>query len=184
LPLVLQDRLIEDAKLGGAALEQLVTAVWPEAYRIALGILRDASLAEDAAQDACAAMARSLPALKTTAHFRSWAYRAIVNHAITTGRRHPRTRLLDATADHAIDADRSDAIDLYRALAKLSHIQRAVVLMHYYAGLDSGEIATATGLPRSTIRFHLMLARRALRAALSAQDFPASPSQEAISNAH
>jgi len=182
MPLDFEDELIESAKSGGAALECLIAAVWPEAYRIALSILRDAGLAEDAAQDACAAMARSLGTLKNSASFPAWCYRTIVNHAITAGRRRPRTQALDTLAERAIHVDRSDALDLYRALAELSYVQRAVVLMHYYAGLDSGEIAAATGLPRSTIRFHLMLARQALRRALAGYDTRTLPPEEVLSN--
>ena len=81
--------------------------------------------------------------------------------------------------------DHSDALDLYNALAALPHKWRGAVILHYYAGLNSGEIAAATGLPRSTIRFHLMLARKRLRKALSTLDTQAIPnSQEAVSDAH
>jgi len=53
-----------------------------------------------------------------------------------------------------------------RQIAALPLEQRAAVVLHYYVGLKSSEIAAATGLPASTIRFHLMLARRALRKTL------------------
>ncbi|MBC5829050.1 MAG: hypothetical protein GIW98_02525 [Candidatus Eremiobacteraeota bacterium] len=55
--------------------------------------------------------------------------------------------------------------------------------MRYYVGLNSGEIAAATGLPSSTVRFHLMLARRRLRKALSATTARTiQPSQEVFSD--
>ena len=63
--------------------------------------------------------------------------------------------------------DRSDALDLYKALAALPPVQRAAIVLRYYADLSSAEIAAATGLPASTVRFHLMLARRKLRKVLS-----------------
>jgi RNA polymerase sigma-70 factor (ECF subfamily) len=159
--------------------------VWPEAYRLAFSILRDVGLAEDAAQEACAAMARSLPTLKTASVFSSWMYTIIVNHAITAARRRPHTQTLDALADREIHFDHSDAIDLHRALAALPVVQRGAIILHYYTGLTSGEISAATGLPSSTVRFHLMLARRTLRKALSKIDASAiHPSEEIISNVH
>jgi len=185
VPLALESGLIESARSGGTGLERLVTAVWPEAYRIAFSILRDRGLAEDAAQEACAAMARSLPALKHTDAFCAWSYRIIVSHAITMARRRPRTQMLDALNDRAIHFDQSDALDLYNALAALPLVQRGAILLHYYAGLNSSEIAAAIGVPSSTVRFHLMLARRTLRKALSTADARAvQPSEEVLSDVH
>ena len=87
--------------------------------------------------------------------------------------------------NQAVHFDVSDSLDLHNALATLSVKQRGAVILHYYAGLNSGEIAAATGLPRSTVRFHLMLARIRLRKALSTMDagvIPSSP--EALSDVH
>lgn len=185
MPLTLESGLIESARSGGTGLEHLIAAVWPEAYRIAFSILRDVGLAEDAAQEACAAMARSLPALKNPGVFYAWSYKIIVNNAITVARRRPRTQTLDTLTDHGIHFDQSDALDLYKALAALPFAQRGAIILHYYAGLNSGEIAAAAGLPSSTVRFHLMLARRTLRKALSKTDArPRQPSEEVLSDVH
>lgn len=179
MALRIETDLIESAMANEAALERLINRVWPEAYRIAFSILQDRGLAEDAAQDACASIARSLPKLKSTSVFRSWSYKIIVNRAITTARQRPKTLTLDTLGDRGVHFDHSDALDLCNALATLPLEQRAAIILHYYGGLNSGEVAVATGLPSSTIRFHLMLARRALRKALCAPDL-----QEALSNVH
>jgi len=185
VPLALESGLIENARSGRAGLERLIAAVWPEAYRIAFSILRDRGLAEDAAQEACATMASSLATLKNAGAFRGWSYRIIANHAITVARRRPHTQPLDALAEREIRFDQSDALDLYEALAALPVEQRTAVILHYYAGLTSGEIAASIGLPSSTIRFYLMLARRALRKALTAAGVHvAQPSKEVLSNVH
>ena len=180
MPLALDNRLIDSARLGGDGLERLIAGVWPEAYRIAFSILRDRGLAEDAAQDACAAIARSLTGLKSTGGFPAWSYKIIVNHAITASRRRPQTQALDAVADRGVAFDQSDALDIHNALGALPVVQRAAILLHYYVGLNSGEIAAATGLPSSTVRFHLMLARRALRKALSSKAEPTLQSSDEV----
>jgi RNA polymerase sigma-70 factor (ECF subfamily) len=167
VPLSVEPELVESARLGGESLDWLIAAVWTEAYRVAFGILRDRGLAEDAAQEACAAIARGLPALKNAGAFRTWSYRIMANRAITTARGRQRLQTLDAAGDRAVEFDRSDTLDLYNALALLPAAQRAVVILHYYIGLNSREIADAIELPAPTVRFHLMLARRALREALS-----------------
>jgi RNA polymerase sigma-70 factor, ECF subfamily len=181
MPLTISAGTVDDARNGGAALERLIVVVWPEAFRLALTILRDRGLAEDAAQEACAAIARTLPRLRSSGAFSAWAYKAMAAHALDVARRRRRLVALDSVADRAVTFDRSDALDLYRALEALSPKQRAATVLHYYAGLRSGEIAAAIGVPPSTVRFHLMLARRNLRKALSA---PAPiVSTEVISNA-
>jgi RNA polymerase sigma factor (sigma-70 family) len=185
VPLTVDRATIEGAGSSSACLERLIAIVWPEAYRIAFSILRDPGLAEDAAQEACAAIASALHGLKNADAFAAWSYRIIVNHAITTARRHPKPLSLDTQTDCGIRFDESDALDLYRALAALPVVQRAVIVLHYYAGLNSSEISHATGLPRSTVRFHLMLARRALRRALSTADSSSTQlSTGAISDVH
>ncbi len=174
MPLTIEPRIIEKAQVATEELEPLVAAVWPEAYRLALTILRDRGLAEDAAQEACATIARSLTSLKNLDAFPAWSHKIIVRHALVSARRRPITRSLDALGDLSVGFDRRDALDLYGALAELTPLQRAAILLHYYAGLSSAEIAAATGIPSSTVRFHLMRARKALRAALCAGSTPLS----------
>jgi len=183
--LTLESKFIEDAQGGGEGLERLISQVWPEAYRIAFSILQDRGLAEDAAQDACVSIARSLDTLQNAKVFRSWSYKIIVNHAITTARRRPQTQRLDTVLDAGVHFNDPESLDLYDALARLPLTQRAAILLHYYGGLNSRDIGEATGLPSSTIRFHLMLARRALRKALSAtQTQTALSSKETLSDVH
>lgn len=182
MPLTLEAGAVEDAARGGEALERLIAAVWPEAFRVAVTILRDRGLAEDAAQDACVAIARGLPRLRSKSAFSAWAYKTIAAHALTVARRRRHALPLEAVADRATPLDGGDAIDLHRALATLSPQQRAATLLHYYAGLRSEEIAAAIGVSASTVRFHLMLARKNLREALSAPIAPTAPSSEVVSH--
>jgi RNA polymerase sigma-70 factor, ECF subfamily len=168
VPLHFESHLIERAQSErGAALERVIEAVWPEAYRIAASILRDRGLAEDTAQEACVAIVGGLPKLRDRSTFAAWCYTIIVNRAVSAARSRRTTEPLEAVDRREVRFDNDEALDLGAALASLPVRQRAAVILHYYAGLSSREIAEATGLPRSTIRFHLMLARRRLRAALS-----------------
>jgi RNA polymerase sigma-70 factor (ECF subfamily) len=183
VPLVFDRATVERARSDAGALDALIGAVWPEAYRLALTVLRDHGLAEDAAQEACAAIVRFLPSLKDPGAFRTWSYKIIARHALDAARRRPRTTDLDTLCAHAIDSERSDALDLYAGLAALTPLQRTTILLHYYAGLRSQEIGEAIGIPPSTVRFHLMLARRALRKALGAATLN-RPYNEVLSDVH
>lgn len=183
MPLTIEPGVVESARAGSEALEPLLAAVWPEAYRLALTILRDRGLAEDAAQEACAAIARSLTSLKNSDAFAAWSYKIILSHALASARRRRPNQSLDALASQGVGFDRSETLDLYDALASLTPLQRAAILLHYYAGLSSAEIGAAAGLPSSTVRFHLMRARRALRTALSVTSNALSY-DEALTDAH
>lgn len=171
--------LIEGARAGGADLDRLLTCVWPEAYRVALGILRDRGLAEDAAQEACALVARKLGTLKDADVFRAWMYKIVVNGAITLGRRRRPADALETGRERGVASDPTERLDLHRALAALPLRQRAAVLLHYYAGLNSSEIGEACGFPPGSVRFQLMLARRALRKALAVDSTSEPYSKEA-----
>ncbi|HTV92673.1 MAG TPA: RNA polymerase sigma factor [Verrucomicrobiae bacterium] len=166
-------------KIDREELDRLLIQTWPDAYRIAFGILHDRGLAEDAAQEACALVARKIAALKDASAFRAWLYRIVVNCAISLGRRRHPTDALDAAGERGITTDPAERLDLYNALAALPLRQRAAVLLHYYAGLNSAEIADACGFPPGSVRFQLMLARRALRKALATEIRAESYAKEA-----
>lgn len=167
MPLQIDPALLERARSDPGAIEQLIALIWPETFRIAVHILRDPAMAEDAAQDACVAIARSIPKLRQDSAFGSWAYKIAVNATLAAQRGRVRTVPLDERTDSPIHFESTDALDLHRAMIRLSPRQRAAVLLHYYAGFTSKEIAESVGLPAATVRFDLMLARRALRNALN-----------------
>lgn len=123
-------------------------------------------------------MARSLPTLKDARTFSAWLYRIVANRALSAARKVRPTVPIDA-AECVAHFDSSDAIDLYSALATLPVDQRAAIVLHYYGGLNSFEIAEALGVAPPTVRFRIMLARRALAKALA---IPSSSSDEVLSH--
>jgi RNA polymerase sigma-70 factor, ECF subfamily len=59
------------------------------------------------------------------------------------------------------------AVDLVRALGRLSPNQRAAVVLHHYAGYRAREIASIIGSTGPAVRVHLSAGRKRLRALLS-----------------
>jgi RNA polymerase sigma-70 factor (ECF subfamily) len=162
--------LVLQAQHDDAALEGLLTLLWPEAYRVAFGVLHDRGLAEDAAQEACASIARALPVLRSNNAFYTWAYRIIVRHATVSAKRRRKMLELDTSAESPTASSEDERLDLLDAIAALPIQQRTVVVLRYYTGFNSSEIAAVLRVPAPTVRFNLMLARRALRAALAVID--------------
>ncbi|MDQ6925175.1 MAG: sigma-70 family RNA polymerase sigma factor [Candidatus Eremiobacteraeota bacterium] len=175
--------LVRDAQHDGAALENLLVALWPEAYRVAFGVLHDRGLAEDAAQEACAGIALGLSSLRATEAFSTWMYRIIIRHAMVSAKRLKKLAELGTTVERRTAPGDDDRLDILAAVAALPKSQRAAVVLRYYAGFNISEIAAVLGAPAATIRFHLMLARRTLRTALAVIDSGASTNLEACPDA-
>ncbi len=170
----LNDGLVAQACAGDdAAAADLICAVWPDAYRIAWSIVRNRSAAEDAAQEACARAWRGLKSLRRPERFAVWFYRIVVNEARRAQRAALRDEPVEAVALHD-EAARDDRIAVRVAIEALEPRLRLPILLRYYYGLRSAEIAQVLGAPAVTVRWWLMLAHRRLRVAL---DDPASPSQ-------
>ncbi len=158
---------------GGARedVEELIRASWPHAYRIARSILRDRWLAEDAAQEACSILFRSIGELRSPGAFKVWFYRIVVHESLAILKR--QGAIVESSDEPALD-DLGGSIlrmDVLHALGRLSPRQRAIVALHYYAGLNSREIGKVLRVPDGTVRFHLSTARRALEPLLTEKKY-------------
>ncbi len=159
--------LIERARGDREALNDLIERIWPEVYRVCIGIVRDRMAAEDAAQEACASIARGIPSLHEAGAFYGWMYRIAGRCAVDAEKTRCRN-VHQPERDVPIVDDTAASIDLHAAILKLPLAPRAAVVLTYFAGLRSSEVAAALHVPSPTVRFHLMLARRRLRELLSA----------------
>jgi RNA polymerase sigma-70 factor (ECF subfamily) len=171
--LAVSPELIEAARdPGGGGMERLLGALWPHAYRIAHSVIQNDSLAEDAAQEACAIIYREISGLRSAGAFRVWAYRIVVREALRVAERNAPARS-DFEQGYAEDVD--SRMDVLRALQQLPPDLRAAVVLHYYADLNSREIGSALRIPSATVRFRLAQARRRLGRLLSDRNESSTP---------
>jgi RNA polymerase sigma-70 factor (ECF subfamily) len=167
--------LIEGARMGepGAA-DRLLAQAWPHAFRIARSILHDEGLAEDAAQEACAIVYGSVTRLRSAFAFRVWFYRIAVREAMRLDRKRALLAVFAPEPAACADPHESiDRLDVQRALGRLPRAERAAVVLHYYAEMNSREIGAVLGVPGATVRFHLVRARRRLETMLGERRMPA-----------
>lgn len=171
---------MEQAQRGDRdAYEALVRAASRRLYLTAYRIVRDPDVADDATQGALVSMWRELPGLRDPGRFEAWTYRLVVRECYSELRRRRRrgVRQIDAAEVEAIvgdDTPRTDLRDqLDRALRTLSLEHRTVVVLHHYVGLPLTEIADVLGVPPGTVGSRMHHAKRALRAALDADERPA-----------
>jgi RNA polymerase sigma-70 factor (ECF subfamily) len=143
-------------------------------FAIAQRILRDVDRAEDALQDALVIAWRDLRGLRDPDRFDAWLQKLLINvclaEATRERRRTANLRVLPVDGPAAPDelhgiADR-DLLE--RGFRRLPAEQRAILVLHHYAGYAPSEIAETLGIPAGTARSRLHHAHRAMRAALDA----------------
>jgi RNA polymerase sigma-70 factor (ECF subfamily) len=179
--------LIEAAKRGDEeAFDALARAVGDRCMAIAVRILRDAYLAEDAVQSALVVAWRELRTLRDPGRFEPWLQRILINECYAEARRrtrwsqHLRTVPVEAAAEPTGIRLINDRDQLERAFRRLTLEQRAVLVFHHYLGLPLPQVADRLGVPLGTAKSRLHHATSALRSSLDADDRTNLPSQERL----
>lgn len=166
------------------AFEDLVLLKREWVVRVAFQVTGDLEDAQDVAQVVFLRLWNVLRRFDPGRRFDTWLYRITVNAAIDQLRnRGPKGWLQPLPADPSgiaatggDDAERAlDLADLQRAFfrlaARLAPKQRAVFVLKEIEGFDTAEIAAALGVRESTVRNHLLHARRVLRSGLE-REYP------------
>ena len=171
--------LVEEARRGDRdAFAVLVHQVSDTLYAVAVRILRDPGLAEDALQNALVLAWRRIPKLRDPDRFEAWIHRILVHACYDESKRArpwiAAIRVLPANgASTPDDSDRiADREELERAFDRLTLEQRAVFVLHHYLGLPLVEIAELLEIPAGTARSRLHYALVGLLDALTADREP------------
>jgi RNA polymerase sigma-70 factor, ECF subfamily len=172
-----QRALVDRAKQGdGEAFDALARAVGDKCMAIAVRILRDADLAEDAVQAALITAWRELRSLRDPEAFEPWLHRILTHACYAEARRRRRwstaVRVLPIEATSGPDETLTveDRDQLERAFRRLTLEQRAVLVFHHYLGLPMSEVADRLDIPIGTAKSRVHFATAALRASLEADD--------------
>ena len=169
---VTRDDLVLRARSGDHdAFDVIARSVTARLYAIALRIVRDVHLAEDAVQDSLVDAWRDLRALRDPALFDGWVTRILVRNCYRAAKRDRSTRRITMPASEPA-SDVSNQIAererLTQAFLLLTPDHRVVVVLRYYLGWEPAEIADALGIAPGTVRSRLHYGLEALRAALEA----------------
>ena len=168
--------LVEAAQRGDqAAFVDLVHSTGDRLFALGYRILRDVDRTEDALQDALVIAWRDIRGLRDPDRFDAWINRVVTNvciaHATRERRRTVNLRVLPvdgpAAPDDLLSVGERDQLE--RGFRRLTPDERAILVLHHYAGYSLAEIADALGAPAGTVRSRLHHAHRAMRAALDAE---------------
>lgn len=174
--------IVEQAMRGDReAFGWLVNQTADRMFAVAVRILRDTHLAEDALQSALVTAWRQLPTLRDPDRFEAWVRKLVVHACYAEARRRSawaanvRALPVDGPAgpDELVSIPDRDALD--RAFRRLTVEQRAVFVLHHHLGLPLVEIAETLGIPAGTARSRLHYATRLLRGAIEADAAPVAP---------
>jgi RNA polymerase sigma-70 factor (ECF subfamily) len=162
-PVVVRDVSADDEQEFLLLLEPLL----PMAHRLALGLLRSESDAEDAVQSAVLNAWRHFGQFRRGSELKPWLLTIVANEC----RRQRRNRWWSVIkgAGATGEAERESGVadpaitDLRRALYRLPHDQRLVVILRYYLDLSFQEIAHTTGISTKAAKSRTYRALQRLR---------------------
>ena len=136
-------------------------------FGIAYSYTRNHADAEDLCQEAFLKAYRSLDTLKDAKSFGSWVGMITRNLARTWYRKAKREAEVLAVVKDEPDGSREALYDDLRELLEeqiqaLDPIPREVLMLHYFSGQSTGEIAKSLGVSRPAVLKRLQRAREAL----------------------
>ena len=160
------------ARSDETALAELYDRVGGSAYGLAYRVLRDASLAEDAVQDAFLNLWRTAGSfVPERASASTWILTLVHRRAVDVVRREQRRRTEpiesapEPSAGSAAEAawTRLDRERVQEALAQLPDQQREAIELAYYGGYTQSELAERLGQPLGTIKSRMFAGLSRLR---------------------
>jgi RNA polymerase sigma-70 factor (ECF subfamily) len=151
---------VQDAQVMSDA-ERLYRDQGDRLWRALLAFSGDPEVASDATAEAFAQLLRRGDAVRDPER---WLWRAAFR--IAGGELQERRRSGGQPVEPPAYEMEEPAIELTRALARLTPMQRAAVVLHHAGGYPVREVAAIVGSTPAAVRVHLMRARRRLRALL------------------
>jgi RNA polymerase sigma-70 factor (ECF subfamily) len=181
---------IEKVRQGDpAAYENLVRKYQARLVAFLWNLLGSGDDARDASQDAFVQAFVGLGRFDRSLSFRSWLFAIAYNRGIDLLRQKKSFRRFwqraAASAEPALSvaAGLEDSPFWHPVLRRITPQERAVLALKYNEGCASGEIAAMLGCSESTVRVHLLNARRKLKKELVAAGFSAGSKKPTIEEA-
>jgi RNA polymerase sigma-70 factor, ECF subfamily len=160
------------------AFERIVDVSFDRCRGLAVRLLRDTRLAEDAVQQAMVNIWRDLPRLRDPERYDAWSYTLLLRACYGEYRKAP--RWMPAIGEGMPHEPRArdefgaviDRDQLERGFRRLSMDHRVVLVLHHYLDLPLEQVASVVGVPIGTVKSRLHRAIAEMRAALEADARP------------
>jgi RNA polymerase sigma factor (sigma-70 family) len=158
----------EDGVEQAAEIERIYRARYGAFLRVAVAVVGDERIAEEAVHDGFVRALRHHRGFRGRGSLEGWLWRIVVNEARRLGAAEQRLRRLPISVadDAATTNGHREAGALPALVAALPERQRLALFLRYYADLDYEAIADALGVKPGTIAATLHAAHAALRSDL------------------
>jgi len=154
------------------AFELLLPRYQDKVFRLACGLLRNESAAEDMTQDVFLKIWRALPRFHAEASLSTWIYTIARNTGFTElKRRRPVVSLDEPERGEALEREpalhvtgetKGAEMDVETMLAELPEKYRRVITLFYLEQKSYDEVAAMLGLPMGTVKTFLHRAKKEL----------------------
>ena len=150
--------------------EQLYNEYSGFVYRSALFMTKSKVIAEDVTQETFIQVFNKYQLYNLNKPIKPWIYKITINTTRNMYRKHkwlsfiryPQETESENLIEEAFFKEQEKA-ELWRAINKLSHKNRELILLHFYLGMKLNEISTVLNIPLGTCKSRLNSALTALR---------------------
>mgnify|MGYP004547113273 FL=1 len=135
-------------------------------YRVAYGWLKSPDDANDVTQDVLLELYKTDKAFESDAHIKNWLLRVTINRCKMFFRSPwRRAENIDDYAETLAFEQKNDK-GLFKAVMELDKKYRVPLLLFYYEGYSTAEVASILGIPEKTVSTRLFRARAKLKTIL------------------
>lgn len=149
---------------------ELVLEAEATLYHIAKSILGNDCDCADAVQEAILKAFGNLHKLKKEQYFKTWLCRILINECYRMYHDRKRQITFESYMESVHPAEQTEDRELYTAIMNLEENLRLVIVLYYFEGFQTAEVAKILKIPRGTVKSRLSRARKALRTAMEEQE--------------
>lgn len=158
-------------------LQKLLEAQGQAAYNVCYQVLREASQAEDAAQQVLLDLVKQIPRLTDASHLKAWVSRAAFHAALDLKKKERRRTAHERRTAEMQDAPTLTPDQIEAVHAEISRLEddlRTVVVEHYFEKRPLKDLAAEQAISEVAVWKRLQKAKERLRQSLAATGFSAA----------
>lgn len=149
-------------KLSRDEFSELILQNQVSMYRLAMSILKNTADAEDTVSEAILIAYEHLSSLKKTDSFKAWILMIVANEAKRVLKKREKISLYDKV-ELLNKPSKEDKTEIWDPVLALREEYSKVVILYYYEGFATKEIARILRIPEGTVKSRLSRARNELR---------------------
>lgn len=149
-----------------AIIEARLIADYKKLYRLAYNYVHNENDALDIVQESAYKAIKNSHSLKKPQYVGTWIYRIVINESISFLRKHKQQTVELYEADGEVEDCYAD-LDLRQALEQLEPLDKTVVVLRFFEGMQLNQIAQTLDENLSTVKSRLYRSLKKLKLSLA-----------------